>query len=175
VSGAVPPQIDSPKTFIGVGARELVVIGVGGLLGLTTLFLHIHLVPKVGLAMLAIGLGLAIAFGRDRRSGKTLEAYLSDVIRYHSRRRFRQKGADEAPLPIPAVQTTMSRTAPIERQPEEMIEDKTNAGLVRVRPLPLGAGLLFSILSFAFLGSLLAWIWLGGLAEIQVWLLGRGF
>jgi len=175
VSGAVPPQIDSPKTFIGVGARELVVLGVGGLLGLTTLFLPIHLVPKVGLAVLVIGLGLAVAFGRDRRSGKTLEAYLTDVVRYHSRRRFRQKGANEAPLPIPAVQTAVSRTAPMEIRSDEVIGDTAIAELVRVRPLPLGAGLLFSILSFAFLGSLLAWIWLGGLAEIQAWLLGRGF
>jgi hypothetical protein len=46
---------------------------------------------------------------------------------------------------------------------------------IRVKPLPLGPGLLFSILSFAFLAGLLAWIWLGGLAEIQAWLGMRGF
>ena len=174
MSGAVPPQIETPKTFIGVGARELVVLAAGGLLGLTTLFLPIHLIPKVGLAVMAIGLGLAIAFGRDQRSGKTLEAYLTDVIRYHSRKRFRQKGAIEAQPPTTAAQTTPD-AATLERWTVGMVGVPASRGRVRVRPLPLGAGLLLSILSFAFLGSLLAWIWLGGLAEIQAWLLGGSF
>ena len=65
----VPPQIESPKTFIGVSARELVILGVAGLLGVIVLLIPVHLVVRVGLAVLVVGFGLAVAFGRDRRSG----------------------------------------------------------------------------------------------------------
>jgi len=95
VDGAVPPQIESPKTFIGVGARELAILGVSSLLGLVTLFIPVHLAIRIGVAVLIAGLGLAVAFGRDRRSGKTIEAFVFDLLRFYSRKRFRQKCTSE--------------------------------------------------------------------------------
>jgi hypothetical protein len=176
MTGAVPPQIESPKTFIGVGARELVILGVCGLLGILSLFIPLHLAIRIGVAVLIAGLGLAMAFGRDRRSGKTLEAYLFDLFRFYTRKRFRQKGTDEEAPSSPRMRHALRVEAPLE--PESMSAGMASSfedARIRVKPLPLGPGLLFSILSFAFLASLLAWIWLGGLAEIQAWLGMRGF
>ncbi len=113
---------------------------------------------------------------RDRRSGKTIEGYIFDLFRFYTRKRFRQKGTDEeAPSPD-KMRRSLRAEASVEPEPiaagvASPIED----ALISVKPLPLGAGLLFSVLSFAFLAGLLAWIWLGGLAEIQAWLGVSGF
>lgn len=176
MTGAVPPQIESPKTFIGIGARELVILGVCGLLGILSLFIPLHPAIRIGGAVLIAGLGLAMAFGRDRRSGKTLEAYLFDLLRFYTRKRFRQKGTDEEAPSSPSMRHVLRAEAPVE--PGSMsagMASSLEGARIRVKPLPLGPGLLFSILSFAFLAGLLAWIWLGGLAEIQAWLGIRGF
>ena len=175
MAGAVPPQIESPKTFIGVSARELAILGISGLIGLVTLFISVHLAIRIGVAVLIVGLGLAVAFGRDRRSGKTIETFVFDLLRFYSRKRFRQKGASAEKQYTRGGQLTVG---------EELLDDvevpPTFTGLdkdawIRVRPLPLGVGLLFSVLSFAFLTSLLAWIWLGGLDEIKAWIGVSGF
>ena len=96
MSGIVPPQIETPRTFIGVGARELAILGVSGLLGLLALFLPLHPALRIAAAVFLAGSGLALAFGRDRRSGKTLEGWLLDLLRFYGRKRFHQKGAMEA-------------------------------------------------------------------------------
>jgi len=176
VAGAVPPQIESPKTFIGVGTRELVILGVCALLGTLSLFIPSHLAIRIGVAVLVGGLGLAMAFGRDRRSGKTVEGYIFDLFRFYTRKRFRQKGTDEeAPSPQ-KIRRSLRAEASVEPEPISTgIVSPIEDAWIRVKPLPLGAGLLFSVLSFAFLAGLLAWIWLGGLVEIQAWLGVSGF
>jgi hypothetical protein len=176
VAGVVPPQIESPKTFIGVGVRELTILGVCGLLGILSLFIPFHLAIRIGIAVLVVGLGLALAFGRDRRSGKTLEAYLFDLLRFYTRKRFRQKGTDEEAPSAPRIRHSLRKKAPVEPEAISVgMGSPIDDTLIRVKPLPLGPGLLFSILSFAFLAGLLAWIWLGGLSEIQAWLGITGF
>ncbi len=167
--GRVPPVIQSPKSFIGVGTRELVVLGGGAMLALLTLLLPFGVVLKVFLGVLVVGLALALAFGRDKRSGKTVEAVLYDVLRFHKRARYRQKGADGRPPPAPGPDPSTAPTPEAGASPAEA------PGWIRVRPLPLGGGLLLSILSLAFLAALLAWVWLGGLEEIRLWFLGPGF
>jgi hypothetical protein len=175
MAGAVPPQIESPKTFIGVSTRELAILGISGLIGLVTLFIPVHLAVRIGGAVLIAGLGLAVAFGRDRRSGKTIEAFVFDLLRFYSRKRFRQKGASEEDQYTRGDQLVVG-----DELLDEVDVPPTFTGLdkdawIRVKPLPLGMGLIFSVLSFAFLTSLLAWIWLGGLAEIKAWIGVSGF
>ena len=176
MSGIVPPQIETPRTFIGVGARELAILGVSGLLGLLALFLPLHPALRIAAAVFLAGSGLALAFGRDRRSGKTLEGWLLDLLRFYGRKRFHQKGAMEAhparqaasQAPVPEAATPGKPAIP---WPREAIRPTR----LRVRPLSLGPGLLLSVMSCAFLAGLLAWIWLGGWLEIQPWLGGSGF
>lgn len=176
MAGPVPPQIEAPKTFIGVGARELVILCVAGLLGVIVLLFPIHLVARVGLAVLVVGVGLAMAFGRDRRSRKALEEVLLDLIRFFNRARFQQKGTDTAQIPAPKIRLAVSteRTPEQESARRDPVAEEDH-GFFKVKPLPLGGGLLLSILSLAFLAGLLAWLWLGGVVEIQAWLVGPSF
>lgn len=164
----VPPRIESPKSFIAVGAREFIILGLGAVVVLLVLILKIGFVAKVGIAVLVVGLGLSAAFGRDRRTGKTLEQYLFNLLRFYSRARFRQRGA----MPSgPPTQTGSPAEFPnaIPEGESKGVPARPSPGGLQVRPLPLGPGLFFAVLSFSFLGMLLAWIWLGGLAEIQLW------
>lgn len=164
----VPPRIESPKSFIAVGAREFIILGLGVAVVLLVVILKIGFVAKVGIAVLVVGLGLSTAFGRDRRTGKTIEQYLFNLLRYYTRARFRQRGA----MPV----STGLQSEPLQEEPDfapgkgrEKDSAWPSPGGLRVRPLPLGPGLFFAVISFSFLGMLLAWIWLGGLAEIQLW------
>jgi hypothetical protein len=164
----VPPRIESPKSFIAVGTREFIILGIGAVVVLLVVILKIGFIAKVGIAVLVVGLGLSAAFGRDRRTGKTIEQYLFNLLRYYSRARFRQRGA------MPSRTRTQPEPA---QEDSDLVPDKgrkrarawSSPRGLRVRPLPLGPGLFFAVLSFSFLGMLLAWIWLGGLAEIQLW------
>ena len=176
MAGPVPPQIETPKTFIGVGARELVILAAAALLDILILLTPLHLVVRVILAVLLMGLGLAIAFGRDQRSGKTVEAVLLDMLRFYKRARLRQKGTDTAQPQAHSVKmpaATDSADEPLSAENE--LAGEQARGLFTVKPLPLGAGLFFSIVSLAFLAGLLAWLWLGGVLELRIWLLGQSF
>jgi hypothetical protein len=176
MDGPVPPQIEAPKSFIGVGARELVILCVAVLLAVVIFTLPFHLVARVVLAVIDVGVGLAMAFGRDRRSGKALEAVLLDRIRFFSRVRFQQKGTDTAQVPAPRIRFPVSPEKTSDRPSsgrDPAIEP--GYGLLKVKPLPLGGGLMLSILSLAFMAGLLAWLWMGGVVEVQAWLVGPGF
>ena len=165
----VPPRTESPKSFIAIGAREFIILGVGAVMVLLVIILNLGFIAKVGIVVLLVGLGLSIAFGRDRRTGKTVEQYLFNLLRYYSRARFRQRGA-LPPAPAKPDGPAPDSAAVEEDPPRGIPPAKPPLGGLRIRPLPLGPGLLFAVLSFSFLGMLLAWIWLGGLAEIQPWL-----
>lgn len=175
MTGNVPPRIESPKTFIGVGLREVLILGLGGMLAIAALLSPVHLALRIGLAVLGIGFGLALAFGRDRRSGKTPEELLRDLIRFHSRAKFLQKGTQRRTHPVPdPIVGFPSGEYRRREQPAESSGRGEVPGL-RVKPLPLGPGLMLSAVSLAFLAGVLAWIWLGGLAEIQAWMMVSEF
>ncbi len=156
----VPPLIERPKTVVGVGARELIVLGVFGLLSLSMFLLPASFVLRIGLATLFVGCGAAAAFARDPHSGKTLEAYLADRLRFAGRERFWQRGAGE----MEAQETGWAAAPEIPLRKEQ-----AHVRRIEVQALPLTAGLWLSIVSLAMLASLLAWIWLGGLQEILIW------
>ncbi len=156
----VPPLIERPKTVIGVGTRELIVLAVFGVLGLSMFLVPASFVLQIGLATLWVGVGAAAAFGRDPHSGKTLEAYLADRLRFAGRERFWQRGAGEGLAQETSWTTALEMAIPRERARTRRIE---------IQALPLTAGLWLSIVSAAVLVSLLAWIWLGGLQEILIW------
>jgi hypothetical protein len=159
MTGVVPPTIETPKTVIGVGTRELVILGIAGLVAIGALLAPIPLVFRVGLTALLLGSGALLALGRAPTTGKTFEEYILDRWRFFKRDRFLQRGAGY-------VQSSPTVEAP-EHEPAFAHADIDRVfkrqKVVQMKPLPLSWGGFFSVLSIAFLLMLIVWIWSGGL------------
>lgn len=82
MSGVVPPTIDKPKTVIGVGMRELVILGVGLMLGLLIVVSSLGLILKVAIAALTVGLAALLALGRAPTTGKTFEEHFMEYCAF---------------------------------------------------------------------------------------------
>ena len=63
MTGYVPPTIQSPKTVIGVGTRELIILGGGLLVAILVILSPLGLIAKVGLAALVVGICALLALG----------------------------------------------------------------------------------------------------------------
>jgi len=152
---SVPPVIEPPRTVIGVGAREVLLLGAGLLAACLVILSPLPLLPRVGLAALLFGGSGLLALGRAPASGKTAEAFLLDLVRFAGRGRLLQRNTgDPDPLPDPPAPP---RTAPAAR--------------MRVPALPLDGSGFLGLFSLIFLLMLLAWIWTGALGAL---LLQRG-
>jgi len=162
MTGVVPPTIERPKSIIGIGTREMAILGLGLVIGMLVVISGLGLILKVGLAVLVMGLAALLALGRAPTTGKTFEEHFIDILRFYSRSRFLQKGTSGETELRKAVEEPVYSATDIER----VFEKQAERGLVRVRPLPLNWNGLFGVVSFAFLAALLAWIWLGGLQEL---------
>lgn len=164
MSGVVPPTIDKPKTVIGVGMRELIILGTGLLLGLLIVVSPLGLVLKVALVALVIGLAALLAIGRAPTTGKTFEEHFLDIFRFYGRGRFLQRGTSTEKEIRREVEQPVYRASEIEK----VFRKESTRGIVRVKPLPLSWGGLFGVISFAFLLAFLVWMWTGGLEELLI-------
>ena len=162
MTGAVPPTIEKPKTVIGVGTRELLILGAGLILALLVVVSGLSLIVKVALAAMVVGLAAMLALGRAPTTGKTFEEHLLDILRFYTRPRFLQRGTSDAREVRTPVEEPAYRAADIEK----VFEKQAAKGIVRVKPLPLSWAGLFGVLSVSFLLVLLVWIWGGGLYEL---------
>jgi len=161
MNNVVPPVIEQPKTVIGIGGREMVVLGVAVFLVLLIVITPAPMLVKVGFGVLVGGLGVVLAFGRDHESGKTAEAYLLKILHFRKRSRFHQRGASvEVVNPAPVSVDTEICSSP---------SGEGSKPLLTIRPLPLSGGLFFGVFSLAFLATLLAWLWLGGYQEMSLY------
>jgi hypothetical protein len=97
MTGSVPPLIEPPKSIVGLGTRELIILLVAAAVIFAVVVAPVDVVVKVGVGVLTGGLGLVLAFGREPRSGKTFEMYLFQIVQYHSRVRFHMRGAADTP------------------------------------------------------------------------------
>jgi hypothetical protein len=162
MTGVVPPTIERPKTVIGIGVRELAILGVGLVLGLLVVISAMNLIPKVAVTALIVGLAALLAVGRAPTTGKTFEEHFIDILRFYTRGRFLQRGTSGETKRRVAEERPAYSAAEIEK----VFERQAARGLVRVRPLPLSWGGVLGVVSLAFLVALLAWIWGGGLREL---------
>jgi len=147
---SVPPVIEPPRTVIGVGARELLLLGAGLLAACLVILSPLPLLPRIGLAALLFGGAALLALGRAPASGKTAEAFLLDLLRFAGRGRLLQRNIGD-PDPRPA------RPAPPEDAPPARL---------RVPALPLDRSGFLGLFSVIFLLLLLAWIWSGALGAL---------
>lgn len=163
MTGVVPPTIETPKTVIGVGTRELVILGIAALLAIGILLAPIPLVIRAGVAALVLGSGALLALGRAPTTGKTFEEYLLDRWRFFKRARFLQRGAGY--VEPPSVETAEPEPAFSQADIDRVFRRQKTSAVLEMRPLPLSWGGFFSMLSIAFLLMLVIWVWTGGLEE----------
>lgn len=164
MTGVVPPTIEKPKTVIGVGMREVIILGAGLFLGLAVIVSSLGLIMKVTVAAVIVGLAALLALGRAPTTGKTFEEHMIDILRFYGRGRFLQRGTSSEQEIRKAVEEPVYLASDIEK----VFQREATRGVVRVRPLPLSWSGLFGVVSFAFLLALLAWMWGGGLQELLV-------
>jgi hypothetical protein len=155
--GLVPPRIEPPKTIIGVGTRELVILGTGLILSVLIVLSGLTLALKVGIAALIVGLSALIALGRAPATGKTFEEFFLDIYHFHKRDRFMQRGAGDM-----GDESFFHKPSSI----EDALPNKMSTGLIQIRPLPLSLNGVFAMLSACFLVMLIVWLFFGGLQEL---------
>lgn len=164
----VPPVIEPPKTVIGIGGREIGVLGATAFVVLLIIIMPAPMLVKVGFGVLLGGLGVALAFGREPKSGKTAEAYIAQILHFYKRSRFHQRGA--VAMDMPAQKTFIPAPAFVESDVSMDSESSGRKPLFTMPPLPLNVGMFFSIFSLAFLATLLTWLWLGGYQELSLYI-----
>ena len=162
MTGVVPPTIEKPKTVIGVGMREMVILGIGLVIAMLIVISSINLIIKVGLVVLVVGVAALLALGRAPTTGKTFEEHFIDIIRFYTRGRFLQRGTSAEKELREAVEQPDYSAADIEK----IFHKQAEKGVVKLKPLPLNWNGLFGVVSLAFLAVLLVWIWGGGLREL---------
>lgn len=163
MTGVVPPTIETPKTVIGVGTRELVILGAAALGAIAMLLTPMPLVIRAGAAATVLGSGALLALGRAPTTGKTFEEYLLDRWRFFKRARFLQRGAGY--VEPPPVETAKPEAAFSQADIDRVFNRQQAKAVLEMRPLPLSWGGFFSILSITFLLMLVIWVWTGGLEE----------
>lgn len=162
--GVVPPTIEKPKTVIGVGMREVLILGAGLVLGLLVIVSGLSLIPKVAVTALIVGLAALLALGRAPTTGKTFEEHFLDILRFYGRGRFLQRGTSTEKEVRREVEQPVYRASDIEK----VFEKEAAKGVVKVRPLSLSWSGLLGVVSLSFLLALLAWMWGGGLEGLLV-------
>ncbi len=162
MTGVVPPTIEKPKTVIGVGMREMVILGIGLVIAMLVVISSMNLIIKVGLVVLIVGVAALLALGRAPTTGKTFEEHLIDIIRFYTRGRFLQRGTSAEQELRKAVEQPAYSAVDIEK----VFDKQAEKGVVKLKPLPLNWNGLFGVVSLAFLAGLLVWIWGGGLREL---------
>ena len=167
MNGVVPPIIESPKSIIGVGTRELVILGVAVFIGISVIISPMSLVLKVGLTALVLGLGALLALVRSPNTGKSFEEYFLDLWRYYRRPKYLQRGAGQ-PEELHPIEPLPVEEPRVQVPAREMVVQRPKRAFTRMNPLPLSWGGFFSVLSITFLLMLIAWIWTGGLQEVLV-------
>jgi len=162
MTGVVPPTIEKPKTVIGVGMREMMILGIGLVIAMLIVISSMNLIIKVGLVVLVVGVAALLALGRAPTTGKTFEEHFIDIIRFYTRGRFLQRGTSAEKELREAVEQPDYSAADIEK----IFHKQAEKGVVKLKPLPLNWNGLFGVVSLAFLAVLLVWIWGGGLREL---------
>ena len=188
MSHPVPPSFDLEETslvsFVGVGLRELLIVGGGLLLGIMAgVALPAGWPIKIAAGTMLAGFGFWLAIGREPGTNRKFEEVFLDYIRFRRRpkvhqRDFVQTQEVDDPFSTPD-EFEYSRPADTKEKKgriaeaawdvsllPEMDQLAKAAGWFKVRPLPLTGAMLLNILGLALLAGLIAWVWLGGLKSL---------
>ena len=153
MAGYTPPKIDdAPKSFIGVGTRELVIAAAGVILAVIVYLTDISAPLKIGLAIICAGAGIGIAFGSDPKTGRKFEEMIAQILMFYGRDKFHQKGIDH----VEKYDYGERIAAKPKKEPK---------ALFHMQPIDLTVSFVLQLCSLAFLGVLITYLWGGGLQE----------
>jgi hypothetical protein len=179
----VPPSFDLEETsfvsFVGVGMREVIIVGSGILLGLVAgVAIPTGWPVKIATGTMLAGFGFWLAIGREPGTNRKFEEVFIDFIRFRRRPKVHQRNyigvpEDDDPFASPDIFepgfTQAERVADlawdVSRLPE-MDQLAKATGWFKIRSMPLTGATLLNILGLALLAGLLAWVWLGGLKTL---------
>ena len=186
----VPPSFDLEETsfvsFVGVGVREVIIVGSGILLGIMAgVALPTGWPVKIASGTLLAGFGFWLAIGREPGTNRKFEEVFIDFLRFQRRPKVHQRNyiaspEEDDPFSSPDIFEDRSKEAELptqrRRQISELAWDVSQLpemdqlarvrGWFKIRSMPLTGATLLNILGLALLAGLLAWVWLGGLKSL---------
>jgi len=190
MSYPVPPSFDLEETsfvsFVGVGMREVIIVGSGILLGVMAgVALPAGWPVKIAAGTMLAGFGFWLAIGREPGTNRKFEEVFIDFMRFRRRPKVHQRNyigtpEEDDPFASPDIfepgYEQQGDHAGQHRKVAEMAWDVSRlpemdqlakaAGWFKIRSMPLTGATLLNILGLALLAGLLAWVWLGGLRTI---------
>jgi len=190
MSYPVPPSFDLEETsfvsFVGVGMREVIIVGSGILLGVMAgVALPAGWPVKIAAGTMLAGFGFWMAIGREPGTNRKFEEVFIDFMRFRRRPKVHQRNyigtpEEDDPFASPDIfepgYEQQGDHAGQHRKVAEMAWDVSRlpemdqlakaAGWFKIRSMPLTGATLLNILGLALLAGLLAWVWLGGLRTI---------
>lgn len=196
MSYPVPPSFDLEETsfvsFVGVGMREVIIVGSGILLGIMAgVALPAGWPVKIATGTLLAGFGFWLAIGREPGTNRKFEEVFIDFVRFQRRpkvhqRNYISKPEDDDPFSTPDIfeGDYEKEEAPTQRRRQiseltwdvsslpEMDQLAKATGWFKIRSMPLTGATFLNILGLALLAGLLAWVWLGGLKSLLAGLSG---
>ena len=186
----VPPSFDLEETsfvsFVGVGMREVIIVGSGILLGIMAgVALPAGWPVKIASGTLLAGFGFWLAIGREPGTNRKFEEVFIDFLRFQRRPKVHQRNyiappEEDDPFSSPDIFEGGSKEAEVPTQRRRQISELTwdvsqlpemdqlarVKGWFKIRSMPLTGATLLNILGLALLAGLLAWVWLGGLKSL---------
>jgi len=184
INQTVPPSFDLEETsfvsFVGIGLREVVIVGGGLFLGIVIGVAVPWGWPiKIGLGTLFAAFGLWLAIGREPGSNRKFEEVILDYLRFQRRpkvhqRHFMDQPEEGDPFSTPDVfegleETRTVREAEIAWDVSQLpsLEQINRAqGWFKIRSIPLTGATLLNILGLALIAGILTWVWTGGLKSL---------
>ena len=131
----VPPSFDLEESsfvsFVGVGMREMVIVGGGLILGiLAGLAIPFGWPVKIGAGTLLSAFGVWLAIGREPGSNRTFEEVFLDFIRFQRRPRVHQRHyqptPEDDPFSTPDVIRDAEEGYALEEKHSHPLDKETN-------------------------------------------------
>ena len=179
---SVPPAFDLDETsfvsFVGIGLREVLLVGGGLLLGIIIgVALPVGWPVKIGVGTLFAAFGVWFAIGREPGSNRKFEEVLLDFIRFQRRPKVHQRHFTDQPDETDPFATpdsfqgsgtgiSESEAAWDVSQLPSLEQINRAQGWFKIRSLPLNSATLLNILGLALVAGILTWVWTGGLETL---------
>jgi len=127
---AVPPSFDLEESsfvsFVGVGMREVVIVGSGLVLGIAAgLTIPFGWPVKIGVGTLLCAFGVWLAIGREPGSNRAFEEVFLDFLRFQRRPKVHQRHYQPTPEEDPF--STPDEISDNEKEYEHKREDPSHA------------------------------------------------